>query len=361
MPTNNPDVVVLISCYNGQSDLPVCLQSVLESETDLAFEVVVVDNASTDGSGDYIREHFPQVDCIRTEPNRGFTGGNNFGYEHIKATYPEARYLALLNVDTEVESGWLSALVQTMQAHDDAGAVQSKLLLHNDVLEEGSDKPVINTVGNRSHFLGFGFMIGYGEVDEGQYDRLDDFGFASGGAVLLRMDLLEDLGLFDTEFFMYLDDTDLCWKLRQIGYRSILAPSSIVYHKYQPDAPSKHYYHLERNRWVLLLTYYRLGTLILLYPALAMMEIGQFIFSLTRGTLGQKWQSMFYFWRPSKIAWVWARRRQAQRRRTCGDRQFMSGFVGVIDSPVVQHPLLRWIGNPALSVYWAIARRVIFW
>ncbi len=378
MPANNTKVVVLISCFNGRSDLPKCLESLRDSvDPDLQTHILVVDNASTDGSGDYIRANFPNVECIRLDPNAGFTGGNNFGYEHIVASQSDAQYVALLNVDTEVESGWLRALVDTMQNHDDAGAVQAKLLLHPDVLEDvrddekldhagngagkGAGHRIINTVGNRSHFLGFGFMIGYGEDDRGQYDQPRVIDFASGAAVLLRMDLLQQVGLFDQEMYMYLDDADLCWKLRQIGYQSYIAPKSVVYHKYRPNAPTKYYYYLERNRWILLLTYYRIPTLLLLLPALNLMDWGQIIFSLGQGTLGQKLRSMFYFWRPTKLAGVWRRRRIAQKRRTRRDRFFLSQFSGAIRSPVVEHPLLRWVGNPILSAYWAVVRKIIFW
>ncbi len=117
---------------------------------------MVVDNASTDSSGEYIREHYTSVDCVRIEPNRGFAGGNNFGYDHVRRHYPEARYLVLLNVDTVVEPGWLRPLVQVMEDNPRCGAAQSLLVLH-------ADGDRINTTGNHSHYLGFGMMSDYGK------------------------------------------------------------------------------------------------------------------------------------------------------------------------------------------------------
>lgn len=349
-------VVVLVCCYNGRSHLPDLLASLTGSDDgDVDRRLVVVDNASTDDSSDYIRQHFPEVDCVRVEPNRGFTGGNNFGYAHVRDCYPQARYLVLLNVDTIVASGWLPPLVEAMERETHAVAAQPTIVLHP---ETGR----INTIGNRSHYLGFGMMGGYGAacdtIQEGNEGAMD---FPSGAAVMLRMTALEEVGLFDERFYMYLEDADLGWKLRQRGGVLRHVPESVVQHKYAPDAPAKYYRHLERNRWLLLLTYYKWRTLALLAPALLVMELGQCIYATTQGALRQKLASWCDLLRPAMWRAIKARRHTAQARRTISDRAFMARFVGRVHLPAGDPWALRWIANPLFNAYWRITRQLIRW
>lgn len=355
MPDSAAQVVVLVCCYNGRAHLPELLGSLTASDDgDIDRRIVVVDNASTDGSGDYVREHFSDVDCVRIEPNRGFTGGNNEGYGHVRRCYPEARYLVLLNTDTIVVSGWLRALVACMESDERVAAAQPMIVLHPETER-------INTIGNRSHYLGFGMMEGYGEpvaktqAGEGAMD------FPSGAAVMLRMSALEVVGLFDELFYMYLEDADLGWKLRQRGDELRYVPGSVVQHKYMPDAPTKYYRHLERNRWLLLLTYYRWRTLLLLAPALAVMEVGQCVYAATQGALGRKVASWGDLLKPRVWRALRARRRAAQGRRGVSDRVFMTRFVGRVHLPGGDPWALRWVANPLFAGYWRVVRGLIRW
>lgn len=353
MADHDCQVVVLVSCYNGMQYIDDCLNSVLASDaTSFQRHIVVVDDASTDGSADHIRQQFPQVDCVRLATNRGFAGANNAGYEHIKQNCPNAKYLFLLNMDTVADTAFLSAMVEHMDQNENVAAAQSKLLLH--------DSKRINTAGNRSHYLGFGFMTGFNEEDTGQYEARP-IDFASGAAMTVRMSAIEKCGLFDESFFMYLEDADLSWKLRSLGHKVTFVPDSIVEHKYEASAPTKYYFQLERNRWILLLTYYRLPTLILLLPALLFMELGQVAFSLINGTLGAKFRAWFFFWNPKYIGAVLRRRSNAQKTRRIGDRELTKSFSGTVDFEAIDSPLLKYVGNPILGLYWAIVRCVIVW
>ena len=353
--TGHIEVAVLLCSHQGHDDLNDCLGSLFASkDADLHTHIVFVDNGSTDGSGDLMRQRFPQADYIRSVSNRGFTGGNNLGWQHVRQSYPNVRYIVLLNVDTIVQSGYLRTLVDCLEAHPHVGAAQAKLMLHPD-----TDR--INSAGNRSHYLGFGYLTGYGEKDQGQYDRSQSIDYASGAAVIIRAELLEQFGLFDEIFYLHLEDTDLSWKLRQVGFDTFFVPDSVVYHKYQPDAPIRYYYYLERNRWILLFTYYRLPTLILLAPALLFMELGQLAFSCRHGKFGEKLRCYGYFMKPSNMALIWRRRCAAQKRRTIGDQQFMTRFSGTIRFETIDSPLLRLIGNPLLGAYWTLVRPLIFW
>jgi GT2 family glycosyltransferase len=349
------DAIVLIACHNGRKFLDDCLNSLFASdESPYHFRVVIVDNASADGSADYIAQHFPHVDLIRCDTNLGFAGGNNAGWEFILKHYPRVRHLALLNQDTIVQSGWLAALIKFLDTRPVVGCAQAKVMLHPQ-----TDR--FNTAGNVSHFLGFGFTTACGDLDVGQFQHQRRLGLASGAAMLIRADAIARAGLFDPTFFAYLEDADLSWKLRQLGYDAAYVPASVVFHKYHFKQDWRHYYLLERNRWLILATYYKLPTLILLAPALAAMELGQLYFAFQSGVLRAKLRAYGFFFSPLNLRDLWRRRRAAQKRRRINDRRFTESFVGTIDFAELNSALLRRVANPILSRYWSVARKLIVW
>jgi GT2 family glycosyltransferase len=348
-------VAILVVCYNGRAFLHDCLTSLLASnEAPFSLRIVVLDNASTDGSADFVAQNFPAVDLIRLQSNLGFAGGNNAGWEWIRDHYPKTRYLALLNQDTIVHSGWAEELARYLETHPIAGAGQAKLMLHPQ-----TDR--FNTAGNVSHFLGFGFTTACGDRDTGQFAKRRRLGLASGAAMMIRADAIDRVGLFDPAFFAYLEDADLSWKLRQLGYELAFIPTSVVEHKYQFKSDWSHYFLLERNRWLLLGTYYKTATLLLLLPALAAMEAGQIYFSWRAGVLREKLRAYGYFFNRKNLRHLLERRKHAQRRRIVGDRQFTHPFVGSADFSELSSPLLRRVANPLFSAYWTMARRLMLW
>lgn len=349
------EVAVLIVCHNGAGYLPECLDSLLASDdAPLIRHIVVVDNASTDSSADLVARHHPDVLLIRSPQNLGFAAGNNLGWQAINQRWPRLDYLCLLNQDTVVPSGWLQTLVGHLQQHPDVGSVQPLLMLHPQ-----SDR--INSAGNRSHYLGFGFTRAFGQADCSAFSQPDDIDFASGAALVVQAALLRSLGLFESGMVAYLEDADLGWKLRQAGWRIQLVPQARVYHKYEFKRDFRHYCHLERNRWWLLLVYYRLPTLLLILPAFALMECGQWLFALRHGLGGQKCRATAYFLSPRNWRSLLRLRRQARRRRVLSDRRFLGRFAGAIDSPLVASPLLRYVANPLLAAWWSVVRRLICW
>ena len=350
-----PVIDVLIVCYNGKAVIDDCLHSVLSSlDPGIITRVTVVDNASSDGTGTYVASKYSDVTLVRSKENLGFAGGNNLGWSHIKTLRPASDFVFLLNQDTIVQSGFLSTMFDFMDAHPNAGAAQSKILLH-----PATD--TINTVGNRSHFLGFGLMTGYLEVDKGQYDSPKMINFASGAATIVRTALLKKFGLFDDVFFMYLEDADLSWKLKQLGFDTWYCPESVVFHKYRFSSDFKHYFYLERNRWWMLLVYYRVGTLMVLLPALAVMELGQWYFAWSKKVLIQKWNSYQWFWKLANLKRLLAARREAQARRVMLDREFIRDFTGVVKLPQLDSPILKFVVNPVFNLYFRLVRCLIWW
>ncbi|MBI1335900.1 MAG: glycosyltransferase [Phycisphaera sp.] len=351
-----PRVVVLICCYNGKKYLDECLGSVLDDPgaAGLKQHLVMVDNASADGSVDFVRERYPEVEVVTLDANHGFAGGNNAGWAHIQERYPDTPYMVLLNQDTRVTPGWSAKLAGYLDTHPGVGAAQSQLLLH--------DKPdCYNTRGNRSHYLGFGFVTAVGEPVDPSVTQPYDVDYASGAAVMVRTALLREVGLFDEVFFAMLEDTDLSWKLRMAGHAVHTVPGSVVYHKYQPAVPNKRYEYLERNRWVLLLTFYRKRTLLLLLPALLAMELLQWVYAVTHGVFKARCRAVGYFLKPTSWTYLLEKRGAIQSRRKITDSQFLAHHTGRIDFGPLDGVVMRYLVNPVFGAYWSLARRLIFW
>lgn len=353
-------VSVIIVGYGGESVIIDCLDSLFAShDLNVEMRVLVVDNRSPDQMVKRVEGNFQQqiergqLLIKSTEKNLGFAGGNNFGYKAAREAWPDARYVCLLNQDTVVESGWLGIMIEYLERHANVAAAQPKILLH-------ADPRRINTTGNLSHFLGFGFCRGDREIDGGQYDGAGEVNYCSGAAVVVRVDAIEKVGLFDDAFFMYLEDAELGWKLKQIGLMNIVITAARIYHKHSYST-NKAYYWLEKNRLWMLAVYYKWPTLLLIGPAFFIMEIGQFFYAAAHGLVGEKVRAWDDFLRGDNLKRMWKTRKETLARRVVSDSEFMSGFQGAVVSPAVQSWALKYIGNPLLSAYWAVARHLIFW
>jgi GT2 family glycosyltransferase len=235
---------VIIVNYNGCRFLADCLRSVGDQELGEPFEVILVDNASTDGSVDFVKQEFPDVRLVLADKNLGFAGGNNLGMRAARG-----RHIVLLNNDTQVRAGWLQALVTAAEQNPAAGAIAAKLLF--------VDPP--NTIQNAGSLLlsdGSGADRGFREPDRSQYDTAEEVFGACGASVLYRRQMLEDVGLFDETFFMYYEDTDLNWRMRLRGWSVLYEPTAVVDHVHAGSSRewSPFFtYHVDRNRLFMLL------------------------------------------------------------------------------------------------------------
>lgn len=354
MDTHVIEAAVIIVAHNSREDLPGCLDGRDRWAADpIRVHVVIVDCASTDGSADLIREHYPDVHLVEPGDNLGFAGGNNAGWNYIRREFTDARYIALLNPDTVPDDRWLDPLIEHLECNPDTATCQPLITLQH-------DPGRINTAGNRTHYLGFGLITRYNQPADGDVNPVR-IGYSSGAAMLICAELLTSHGLFDNRMFLYCEDTDLGWKLTQLGLHHDLVPAGRVAHQFQPDASLKHYYYLERNRLWLLLVYYKWPTLLLLMPAIGLMELGQLLFATMHGRISDKLRSWGYFFRLDNRRHLRAQRRAAQQRRTVSDHDCVRAFVGTIEHPAINGPLVRYIANPALGSYWWLVRRVIFW
>jgi len=213
----NIKVSVIIVNWNGKQHLEECLNS-LSKQTFKAFETILVDNGSTDGSIEFVEEHFPVVKVIKLNYNKGFCRGNNIGLQHARGDF-----IALLNNDTLVDMQWLEELYRAMTKHSHVGICASCIVNYY-------SRDVLDTAGDGFDLCGVGYKIGEGmPVTEFQKERYV-FG-ACAGAALYRRSMIDEIGFFDERFFAVGEDLDLSFRARLAGYKCLYVPDAIVYHK----------------------------------------------------------------------------------------------------------------------------------
>ncbi len=304
-------------------------------------------------------KELPRISYIYNDEWIGFAGNNNLGL--VKAKELGCDYVHLTNEDTDVDPDYILRAVERAESDPSIAFVQSLILL-------GEERDKVNTVGNAFHYLGFGYSNGYKwtkakaleffeqEKARGNHDL--EIGYASGAGVLCRVSALDTPELFDEKFFMYHEDTDLSLRARMRGLKTVVEPSSIIWHFYEFAKSKMNYYWMERNRYVLMFSYYRIWTLILLLPIMLVMDVGILLFSIRGKWVDMKWKMYKDLF--SKDFWVWIckRRKDIARIRKISDREFTRFCVTGIgfQEETVKNPVLDYIGNPILRAYWWVAK-----
>ncbi len=254
--------------YNGLRHLEECFTSLLDIDYPKdRLELILTDNGSTDGSLDFMREHFPTVRLVETGSNLGFAAGNNFGAEAATG-----EYVAFLNNDTRVEPDWLNELVKGLLAGQGAGVVCTSSLM----LDWAGKK--IDFLSGGLNFHGFGFQPSYGLPLEGQNLAPRDLLFACGGSMLIRRDVFLEVGGFDPDYFAFFEDVDLGWRLWMLGYKVTLTPTAITYHRHHGTASEMANHRIqvlyERNALYTIYKNYEEANLNKILPA-ALLLLGQ--------------------------------------------------------------------------------------
>ena len=165
-----------------------------------------------------IQREFPEVKVLALEVNLGLAGGINYALQAA-----EGEYLAALNNDTEADKGWAAALVDALRGHPDAGMVASKMLLFD-------RRDTFHAAGDGFYSNGLPFNRGVWQKDRGQYDRREYVFGACGGAAAYRREMIDRIGFFDEDLFMYCEDVDLNWRAQIAGYKCLYVPEAVVYH-----------------------------------------------------------------------------------------------------------------------------------
>jgi hypothetical protein len=350
---------LLIVAYNGRQYLDELFES-LSAVKYPNWQIFFIDNASVDGSAEYVREKFAgqfnNLRIVKLEKNLGFAGGNNVGLKMLAKENFDFAYL--LNQDTVVSPDFLEQAVAA--AGEGVGSVQSLIRVH------GED--ATNTLGNAIHFLGFGYCYGYGWghvkteeflKDWQERDPQFNIAYASGAGALYSMPALNKVGFFEDDYFMYHEDLDLGWRLRLAGCKNVLAPASVIEHKYEFSKSIGKYYWMERNRYITIFKNYSAWTLILIAPALIMMEAGLFAFSFASGWWRTKLNVYNYFFQPKNWRKIVAKRRALQKQRAVSDRRLAQFFVGDILFQDMDNWILRDIANPFFNFYWQLIRKIL--
>jgi len=245
----SPIVFIIVLNWNGKDDTLECLRSLLKLDYP-NFETVVVDNGSTDGSEEVIRSLFPSVRFIQTGRNLGYAGGNNVGIKH--ALSQGVDYVWLLNNDTTVDPQALKALVETAASDPRIAFVGSKIYYY--------DKPdVIWCVGGTIDLAEGGRTDhpGMGQEDRGQFESISDVGYVTGCSLLASRAAIEAIGFLPEEYFLYFEETDWNLAAQKKGYRTVIAPASLVWHKYEDVGAYKErfIYYFFRNRVLIVRKY----------------------------------------------------------------------------------------------------------
>ncbi len=242
----HPLVSIITVNWNGRHLLERCLHS-LKTQTYASFDIVVVDNGSSDGSVEWVEANYPAATIIRNDRNLGFAVALNQG---IQAS--DAPYVVTLNNDTEVVPGWLETLIQAAESAPDVGMCASHILFDD-------RRHIVDSMGIKVDWSGTAWNQGHGHPEPGNREEPIPVWGASAAAALYRRAMLDDIGLFDEDFFAYYEDVDLAWRAQSAGWRCLYVPAAIVYHVHSATAgrnPRFKQYHISRNKlWTLVKNY----------------------------------------------------------------------------------------------------------
>lgn len=216
-----PTVTVIVLNYNGLKHLQNCFESLVQLDYPKdCLELMLVDNASSDGSVEYIQKQYPQVKVVRNSENLGFAAGNNVG-----ARAALGQYVVFLNNDMWVDPQFIHGLVKAVQSDSEVVCAGAKIL--------NWDGTRYDFAGGAMHFSGNAFQIGLNEpVRAERYAEIVPILFACGGAMIIDRQLFLQVGGFDEDYFIYFEDVDLCWRLWILGYKVVFAPEAVVNHRH---------------------------------------------------------------------------------------------------------------------------------
>ena len=275
--SSEPLVSIVILNYNAGKLLDDCLHSIHKTEK-VNFEIILVDNASTDKSYKEYTQKFPDVNLIENSKNLGYCEGNNVG---IRATKGE--FVVVLNPDTIVNPTWLHELLHAYKKNGE-GIYQPKILAT-------TDHDMLLSSGQFIQLFGFGYSRGKGETHIEGSNNIEKIGYASGTCIFTSKKIIEKLNLFDPFLFAYHDDLDLCWRASMLGINSFYVPSSVIFHPiegYSFKWSKFKFYLMERNRQYCLLTHFSKSSYFKMLPSLILVDFAVSLFYLKKGMFGTK-------------------------------------------------------------------------
>ena len=313
-------LAVVVVCHDSAGEVGATLAA-LGAQLRTSDEVVVVDNASRDGTTDAVRAAAPQATVVESKENLGFAGGC-----HVGARATRAPLVLFLNPDAVPAPGCLDALRACAADRPEWGAWQALVTM--------ADGDLVNTAGNVVHYLGFGWAGDCGRPAADVDGRPREVGFCSGAALVVRREAWDGVGGFDERYFMYGEDLDLSLRLRLAGWGVGIAPAARVAHDYEFSKGDYKWFYLERNRWWTLVGDYPGRLLALLAPGLLAFELALVLAAWRGGWLRAKLRAQASVVRslPSMLR----RRRAVQATRRIGPGAFAATLAASLDSPYLQ-------------------------
>jgi GT2 family glycosyltransferase len=271
-----PLISIIILNYNAGDLILNCINSVVQTKYK-NYEIILVDNISTDNSHKKCKEKFKQIQLIENSKNYGYCEGNNIGIRKANG-----EFIVILNPDTIVEPNWLDEFLIAHSKYGD-GLYQPKIL-------SLYEKEILQSTGNMIHLFGFGFARDKGVKDKNQFNKIEKIGYASGTCLFTSFKVLDKIGLLDPFLFLYHDDLDLGWRAAQLGINSYFVPNVKILHaeSYILKWSSKKFYWLERNRKYCILTHFSKHTYKKMRLNLLLIDCLVWIFYISKGFLFAK-------------------------------------------------------------------------
>ncbi|MFH1712193.1 MAG: glycosyltransferase family 2 protein [Patescibacteria group bacterium] len=358
----SPKIAIIYLCHGNLRHLPEVVSSFEHLEYPHEnITIVMIPNGSPDGIAEVIRSNvlprsgqdLPEVVLIDDGINHGFAGGNNLGIKW--ALERDFDYVFLNNGDLKLHPKAISKLVEKAQDDRQVGSVQSMVLYWD-------DQKKVNVSGGVFHIAGYG----YARDNTARLDQIDakdgeEVIYCSGAAVLYRASALKKVGLLEEGFFMYHEDLELGLRLRMAGYKNILAKDSEAYHDYCFSRNPKKFAWMELYRWVVVLSYYKISTLILFLPLLCLIEAGSWMMSITGGWFKAKLWALSRWFVPSTWQLIFKMRRRARRLRQIKDRDLLKFVTGKIEAQETKSFIVDQIANPIIDLTFRLIRSVITW
>ena len=314
-----PLVSIIVLNYNAGKLLHSCINSIKKSNYK-NFEIIVVDNISSDNSQNECKKRFPEIKLIQNNKNFGYCEGNNIGIRNANG-----EFIIILNPDTIVESTWIDELFEAYQEFGD-GLYQPKILSLN-------ENNVIQSTGNMIHLFGFGFARDKGNKVVDKIEEIEKIGYASGTCLFTSREVVDKIGLLDEFLFLYHDDLDFGWRAAQIGINSYYVPKSKVFHveSYSLKWSSKKFYWLERNRKYCLQTHYSKDTYEKMRYSLMLVDFFVWMFYFSKGFLGVKIKAELDIRKNRKL--IEKRHDELENKKTVSDIELIKRFPDEIFVP----------------------------
>jgi hypothetical protein len=297
--------------------------------------VIFVDNGSTDGSIEFVKKNYPNVQIFQNKHNLGVGTGFNLGIVNAKG-----KYVATLNNDIEVDPQWLLPLVKFMESYSDVAIVDAKYLNYYNRKRFDTQ----SAAGRYLDFLANPLTLGAGEEDRGQYDKISRVFYS---CTLYRRDVLIDVGMFDEDFFYWYEDSDLGWRINLKGYHVMYIPTSRIYHKggetkFQQNQVNietklRHgfYFLNKRNKLLTLIKNYSTSTLIKLLPLIFFEHIGYIVYWTVKHNKQYSIESTrAVLWIIKNFKKAWDKHLQIQLLRKIKDKDIRSLMAPYFGDPV---------------------------